>query len=454
MDLFSKLNATHRFRDPIYGFIEITDAELKIIDTPLFQRLRRVHQLALTKYVYPTAEHSRFTHSLGVMQSAYNIFKNIYRNSDSALFASAQNDEGFKKEIIDKIKILRFASLLHDIGHLPFSHAAEHAIFSGKANHEKLGKHIIINYTPIKDAIESEGIKPQIVASLLGDQVIRKYSILQNIVSGQLDADRADYLLRDSYCCGVKYGVYDYERYLQAFSLRCNDEGIDQLCIEEKNIYLLESFLMARYHYNLQVPYHRTRVGYDIVLERYIRDLKERQKFQDFIDYSDNNEILSVDYDFFEFFDDYTLFETIKDDSRKNKNIWASMLMRQGHLIPVYDHILKNEKDAYSFKSIVFRLKNNLNLKEDEDFFRYNKELEVSKLIKANGDPEKNKKNALGLISKGKEKIENILDYSNVLGQLVKPIEFHRLYVTENTAASAMKEVSKFYDEHEQISSV
>lgn len=448
MDLIKKLgDRKHRFRDPIYGFIELNDSELKIVDTPIFQRLRRVHQLALTKYVYPSAEHSRFTHSMGVMQVATEIFLNIYRNSDHALLSKAA--ENRTDDIAKKLQILRFATLLHDVGHLPFSHAAENMILEGKASHEQLGQYIINNYPPIRQAIEEKGIDPKMVAMLLDDKPLGDYFILKNIVSGQLDADRADYLLRDSYTCGVKYGEYDYKRYIQSFFLRENKYGQPQLCIEEKNIYLVEAFLMARYHYNLQVPYHRTRSGYDIALKKYIEYLKAENNFPEFLKFGATGNIESLDFDQFELFDDNSIFELIKTDYKKGGNIWAKMLMRQEHLVPVFDHIKTTEGDNfYQYKSIIKDLKKN-NLIEDQDFFKYEKTLLVSKLLQK-GDDGSDDKYPLGLIVNDRSEPGNILDYSNILGQLEKPIEIFRVYVLKKykeTALELKKKAFKFFSE-------
>ncbi|MCB9482097.1 MAG: HD domain-containing protein [Desulfobacteraceae bacterium] len=430
MDILKYFDKTnHRFRDPIYGFIEVNDSELKIIDSPIFQRLRRIHQLALTKYIYPTAEHSRFTHSLGVLQSATNIFLNIYKNSgyNKELFSS--ENKNIEQDIAKQLQILRFTALLHDIGHLPFSHAAEKLILEDKATHETLGQYIIENYEPIKRAIQEKNIKPSTVSMLLGDQFPIKYHLLKNIISGQLDADRADYLLRDSYACGVKYGEYDYNRYIKSFSLKKREAGPSQLCVNEKNIYLIESFLMARYHYNLQVPYHRTRVGYDIVLKKYIETLKENDKFPNLIKYGDSNEILDLDFDKFEMFDDYSIFENIKESYKSNENIWSKLLMRQDHLKPFFDHIQNDTGETQQqFKHILVRLKES-GYEENNDFFKYKKKLEVSKLLKQTDECDDN---SIGLIIEGKDEPENILHYSNILAQLVKPIEIFRIYTTKD----------------------
>jgi uncharacterized protein len=449
MDIFKRFGTKqHRIRDPIYGFIELNDSELKIIDTPIFQRLRRVHQLALTKYVYPTAEHSRFTHSLGVLQVASEIFSNIYKNSDRALLTKKSGD--IQEDIAQKLQILRFAALLHDIGHLPFSHAAEKLILDNKATHEELGQFIIKNYPPIKEAIGERGINPDIVAMLLSDKPLSEYFILKNIVSGQLDADRADYLLRDSYVCGVKYGEYDYNRYIQSFFLKETNGGLAQLCVEEKNIYLVESFLMARYHYNLQVPYHRTRTGYDIILKKYIEHLKQNNKFPDFIQFNDNDSIKALDFDIFETFDDYSIFEMIKGDY-KNGNTWATMLMRQGHLVPVFDHIKKTDGDnTNQYKHMLFELKKHL--VENEDFFRYEHEIKVSKLLQKADGP--SYQNPLGLIVKDKSEPENMLEYSYILNQLVKPVEIFRIYTLKQHEEKALEMNKEAFDYAKRLENV
>lgn len=264
-----------------------------------------------------------------------------------------------------------------------------------------------------------------------------------------MDADRADYLLRDSYTCGVKYGEYDYKRYIQSFFLRENKYGQPQLCIEEKNIYLVEAFLMARYHYNLQVPYHRTRSGYDIALKKYIEHLRAENNFPEFLKLGATGNIDSLDFDQFELFDDNSIFERIKTDYKKGGNIWAKMLMRQEHLVPVFDHIKTTEGDNfYQYKNIIKDLKKD-NLIEDQDFFKYEKTLLVSKLLQK-GDDGSDDKYPLGLIVNDRPEPGNILDYSNILGQLEKPIEIFRIYVLKKykeTALELKKKTFKFFSE-------
>ena len=286
-ELLNKFGIVRRLRDPIYGYIPITKEEQAIIDTPLFQRLRRIHQLALTKYIYPMAENSRFVHSLGAMHCA------------TALFAGAFKDRKLEEE--NNCVNLRFAALLHDVGHLPFSHAVESQLLAAekggkpkvKIKHEQVGQFLIENHPDFKEILE--GKAGAIVRILSKDEQRPKERILNEFISGQLDADRADYLLRDSHSCGVQYGMYDFERYISAFSAHYRN-GKYQLEVKERDIFVIESFLLARYHYNLQVPYHRTRTGFDLILNRYIQDVKERGDIPQLIDRNEDGSIASIDY--------------------------------------------------------------------------------------------------------------------------------------------------------------
>ena len=419
MDIVEKyIKPKYRFRDPIYGFIEINEPEREIIDTYLFQRLRRVHQLALSKYVYPAAEHSRFTHSLGVLQMATIIFLNLYKNSKDYFSDHYKREEDLAKDL----KTLRFAALLHDIGHTPFSHSTEKLILGENIRHEDIGKFIIENYKPIKSVIEKSVISPKAVSSLLTGQVPADTAILKNIISGHLDADRADYLLRDSYFCGVKYGEYDFNRFFRAFSVDKDSTGGVRLCVREGDIYLVEAFLLARYHYNLQVPYHRTRMGYDIILEKYIEYLKEEKRLPNFIE-AENKKIKSLNFDVFCDFDDCSIFENIKKDYKKNK--WADMLLRQDHLYPVFNHI-KTEKNEMEFKEAILSIKKIPGVKKDENIFIKTKQIKVSKLL-----DETSEDKYLGVKLSDRNEIYDILDFSNILKQLINPVEICRIYLTE-----------------------
>ena len=387
IDLIHEINPIHKFRDPIYGYIWLTDAEIKIINEPIFQRLRRIHQLALTKYVYPTAEHSRFTHSLGVLQSATNIFLDLYKFNKDVIDLIFGNEN----KIIKIFRILRYIALLHDIGHLPFSHAAEESFLEKGKSHEDISKYIISENKTIKDVIENDCENIQYVLPLLKGYPRHEYSYIKRFLSDEFDADRSDYLLRDSYLCGVKYGLYDYSRYIGSFKLLMNDAGDVDFGISSKNIHAIESFILARHYYNLQIPYHRTRVGYDIILREFIKE--KRHNFYNISGINSNGDKkFEIDLEKFIYFDDYSIFEEIKN-SDKEKNPLAKILMRGDRLHPVFDReaTKTNKEKIESFSQEYIKLLKKEGLDEGTSFFEYQKTLPIHK-ITGKPDEESDKK--------------------------------------------------------------
>lgn len=425
-DFISEINATTaRFRDPIYGFIPVTDAELKIIDTPIFQRLRRIGQLALTKYVYPSTEHSRFVHSLGVMHCSTLVYEGIINNKLSEISFNPNEK---------MIKTLRFAALLHDVGHLPFSHAVEkHWLKS--LTHEDVGIFIIKNHPEISEIIKSEGVDCADVASLLTKKPKRKHQLLHEIISGQLDADRADYLLRDSYFSGTQYGKYDFLRFLSIFAAKEDDNGTLTLFVDEKNLPVAESLLIARYHYNLQVPYHRTRSGYDIVLKKFIETNVHETNIFDI----DGDKIKNIEFAKFEITDDGNIFEQIKKGFVEGER-WSEFLMRKKHLRPIIDtnNIAHGEK---FFKRIIRALESEDKFIKDEDYFFQEQKVEMLKKVisPSAGELGKEEKQELpeGTIrlyslnlESGRFEFFDIRDRSWIFGRLKEDPHFiFRLYV-------------------------
>lgn len=436
------IQAVHRIRDPIYGYIWLTDDELAIVDTPLFQRLRRISQLALTKYVYPTAEHSRFVHSLGVLQAATNIYNEVLR------FNPELTPEGNNKN--NYLQILRFAALLHDIGHLPFSHAAEKAILGKQFHHEDLSGHIIAQYNPITNILKRNGIDPRVVASLLKGKILRQYVFLKKFISGEFDADRADYLLRDSYFCGVRYGEYDYIRYAGSFRSITGENDEPVFAIEKGNLHAVESFLLARYYYYLQVPYHRTRRGYDLVLERYLMDRIHEKDFPDSgISISENN--LKVDFDAFEYFDDFSIFEKIKIDTRHN-NPFAKILMRQDRLHPIFDVETNTETNENNFLDLQAKLERK-GLLESRDFFVFTQKVNVHGLLQHSDEKGDD---VYPVIDKTKDNqtVGTVMNCSSVLAATKdKGAVIRRIYVTSavrDKADEALQDVMKIVAERDK----
>ena len=240
----------HEMRDPIHGFVKLSDKEMKLINTRVFQRLRRIRQLAMTFLVYPGAVHTRFDHSIGVMHIAGRICTKLRELKPG----------GVCKEDIVRI---RFAALLHDVGHGPFSHVSESLLEryapdqpKMAGNREKIHEKItvdILQTDPEINAILS-GEERDFVVEMIRGQETQNWQ--RDIVSSELDADKMDYLLRDAYFAGVKYGVYDLEKLIESCLIDI-DKTETSLAINSEGIYALEQLLLARYHMTQQVYWHR-----------------------------------------------------------------------------------------------------------------------------------------------------------------------------------------------------
>ena len=210
---------TYEIRCQVYGFIKLSDLEWLIISQPAFQRLRRIRQLAWTDYVFPGAMHTRFEHSLGVMHMATMLYDGIVERSRDILRDElGYNDEGLKRHRA----LVRLTALLHDVGHSPLSHAGE-GLFPFRSEstidrykHEHYSAEIVRRY--FADVIKNHplnrnyGFSADDVANLLeGRPEAGEALFWRDLIAGQLDADRMDYLLRDSLHTGVGYGQYDWQ---------------------------------------------------------------------------------------------------------------------------------------------------------------------------------------------------------------------------------------------------
>jgi HD superfamily phosphohydrolase len=241
-------------RDPIHGFIYRNDVEEQVIDSPIFQRLRGIRQLALANLVYPGALHTRFDHSLGSMHIAGRIAESIGLSNENR-------------------RLVRLTALLHDLGHGPFSHVSEPVLetFADRAAlgdakgdiHETITRAMLRQDERLAHLI-SERDRNRIIGILDGTH---GDAVLHDIISGPLDADKQDYLLRDSYFCGVKYGIYDLDRLIQILTIR-NDRTNSYLAIHEDGVNSLEQFVLARSYMTMQVYRHRIRLITDAMIQR------------------------------------------------------------------------------------------------------------------------------------------------------------------------------------------
>jgi HD superfamily phosphohydrolase len=242
------MNKRKIFNDPVYGFISIPyDIVFDVIEHPYFQRLRRIQQLGLSSLVYPGATHSRFHHSLGAMHL-------MYRSLEVLKSKGQEISE-------DESKAAVLAILMHDLGHGPFSHALEGVLAEG-IHHEHISMLMMQN-------LQKEFGKPiEMAIQIFTNQYPKKF--LYQLVSGQLDMDRLDYLNRDSFYSGVSEGVVGYDRIINML-----DVHNDNIVVEEKGIYSIEKFIVARRLMYWQVYLHKTSLVADLMLKNAVLRAKE-----------------------------------------------------------------------------------------------------------------------------------------------------------------------------------
>jgi HD superfamily phosphohydrolase len=243
-----KPNKRKIINDPVFGFINIpNDFLYDIIQHPYFQRMNRIRQLGLTSTVYPGAQHTRFQHSLGAMHLMGEAITQLRQEGHEITSGEAEG--------------VRACILLHDIGHGPFSHTMEHSLVTD-INHEEIS---LIMMQKIN--VEMEG-KLDIALDIFTNRYPKKF--LHQLVSGQLDMDRLDYLSRDSFFSGVSEGIIGSARIIKMLNIHN-----DQLVVDAKGIYSIEKFLVARRLMYWQVYLHKTAVAAEKMLMNILRRAKE-----------------------------------------------------------------------------------------------------------------------------------------------------------------------------------
>ncbi len=224
-------------KDPVHGYVYITQAEKDIIDTYPMQRLRRIRQLAGSEYVYPGANHTRFEHCLGVMYLAGNVLDNPH-------ISQVVTEE--------EVDMCRISALLHDCGHGPFSHVFEHLLLKEHKTHEDLTSWIV-EKSEVADKLSKLGYKPAQVAALaVGKWHKPGKAFLDQIISSAVDVDKMDFILRDTYHTGAEYGFIDVYRLIHAL-----DVLGENLAVELGALSALEAFMIARIESFKSIYFHR-----------------------------------------------------------------------------------------------------------------------------------------------------------------------------------------------------
>lgn len=314
-------------RDPVHGSIQIHDEEIPIIEHRFFQRLRSVKQLGFAEYIFPGATHTRYIHSIGVMYISGLVFNKVFKNKITGIdFYRLQ-------------ETLRLACLLHDIGHAPLSHSTESVMptvgalklpdgfvigkDSRQATHEDYTLKSIVDSSfteSFKKVNLKYGVSPSAVAQLvLGKNLSPDYFTINNtnyfpllhqLVSSEIDCDRMDYLLRDSYFCGVSYGKHDLDWIIDNLE-GCQIDGTSYLGIAERAISTFDDFLLSRFHMFMMVYFHYRAVCLEQMLMNYFEEAKgEYQIPSDIEAYQDH--------------DDFMLMKVL----RNSQNRWAKRIVQ------------------------------------------------------------------------------------------------------------------------------
>ncbi|MDT7872086.1 MAG: HD domain-containing protein [Sulfolobaceae archaeon] len=237
--------------DEIHGYITLNDLETKIIDSPIFQRLRRIKQTSLAYLVYPGAMHTRFSHSLGTFYLSQKVGEKLQQ---SGIITS------------EELNLIRLSSLLHDIGQFPFSHAIEPLYLQSNLSNKVLRDEIIRNDAELKEIFEEHSVD---VGKIL--QIYNGDNSFSSIIDSDVDVDRMDYLIRDSRHTGVQLGNLDLERLIDTISY--GEDG--NIIVLEKGLYSLENFYISRLHMYQAVYYHKTILGYEIYLRHIFKQVVE-----------------------------------------------------------------------------------------------------------------------------------------------------------------------------------
>lgn len=427
-------------RDVIHGPIELYPWEIAVIDSPAFQRLRNIKQLGFSEFAYPCAVHNRYIHSIGACHLAGTAFQGIFKKH----FFSGQD------VFHNYFYLARISALLHDIGHGPFSHAIEHAMppvaelnlpaeVAGKdlkrqASHEDYTLKIILDssLTPILEkSFAKFGITPWHIACVMNlslkekdnffqDRGVSFRKVLHQIISSEMDADRMDYLQRDSYYTGVSYGKFDSNWLLTNLSVHI-DRKVAHLALSDRAIYTFEDFLLSRYHMFLMVYLHHKSVCYEKMMEKYLRS--PACTFQ-----------VPADVEAYLRCDDSVLYEHLRKDAPKSD--WARRVLERRHYKVALEWHMATQtagdpaksKKAQEFKT---RLNN-----KGIDFFEASSGKGLSNYVKPNLGANSDEETTIYVESydrlSGEASFRPLEQFTDLFRKYAEEKSIYRIYVPEN----------------------
>ena len=366
--------------DVIHGFIEIPEYIVKIIDTVEFQRLRYIKQLGAASYVFPSATHTRFAHSIGVFYLASKLIKNLQKNHP-------------EEEISDRhVMLIEIAALIHDLGHGPFSHLWDHyVIYKGDDEHEVRGltifKHMIRNYniniTPVEFNIICELVNPTIDSNKKNWY----YQIVANKIF-QIDVDKLDYIQRDSFYIGNIGMIGNFERLITDVRIVIDSQGYKQLGWDKKLSYELFSVFTTRFKLHKLVYNHHTVKSHEYMLVHILREFYEKMKEKkiSFLDLTDNlittkNYLLNKDTCFVDNSNKIAIMDIIH--LRRSPKFLGEVIIQENH--PNFDKITQQTYPQYKINLLIDKIdigfsSNDTNPMEDILYYDKKKFNEIKQL--------------------------------------------------------------------------
>lgn len=349
----------HEFCDPIHTFVRADSDERRVIDSPPVQRLRHIHQLATTFLVYPGATHRRFEHSLGTMELAGRVY-------DVVTHPSAMNGDVRKlcPEVADDAerlywrRVVRMAGLCHDIGHLPFSHAAERELLPRGWDHERLSRELILSelgtlFKTMTPPVRAEDVaKIAVGPKKAPDMLYTPWErVLSEIIVGDaFGVDRMDYLLRDSLHTGVAYGAFGHHRLIDTmrilpWQVDAASGGELALGVERGGLESAEALLMARYFMYSQVYFHRVRMIYDLHLIDFLSEWLQGGEFSTHL----RTHLALTDTEVMA-----AILKAAREESEPGHN-WARRLTTRDHFRVLYTRRLEDFERNPDTTSVIYQ---------------------------------------------------------------------------------------------------